>query len=116
MNSLTPYNQNNYNNNNNVQYYQNNNNNTTYVPIKWKTWKTDSNGNTYGQEMTTFVEAGKQLEFITEKMNLFSKMIGLGDMNQVFTTYSNNPEKMNKINKGISLILNESQKYKTSNQ
>lgn len=113
MNSLTPYNQNNY-IDNNVQYYQSNN--TIYVPIKWKTWKTDSNGNTYGQEMTTFVEAGKQLEFITEKMNLFAKMIGLGDMNQVFTTYSNNPEKMNKINKGISLILNESQKYKTSNQ
>ena len=113
MSSLTPYNQN-YNNNNNVQYYQNNN--ITYVPIKWTTWKTDSNGNTYGQEMTTFVEAGRQLEFITEKMNLFAKMIGLGDMNQVFTTYSNNPEKMNKINKGISIILNESQKYKTSNQ
>lgn len=114
MDNLTPYNQNN--NNNNVQYYQNNNNNIPYVPIKWKTWKTDSNGNTYGQEMTTFVEAGKQLEFITEKMNLFAKMIGLGDMNQVFTTYSNDPEKMNKINKGISLILNESQKYKNSNQ
>ena len=112
MNNLTPYNQNN--NNNCVQYYQNNN--ITYVTIKWKTWKTDSNGNTYGQEMTTFVESGKQLEFITEKMNLFAKIIGLGDMNQVFTTYSNNPEKMNKINKGISLILNESQKYKNSNQ
>ena len=109
MNSLTPYNQ-----NNNIQYYQNNN--TTYVPIKWKMWKTDSNGNTHGQEITTFVEAGKQLEFITEKMNMFARMIGLDNMNQVFYKYSNNPEKMSKINEGISIILNESQKYKNSNK